>query len=106
MQIQVNTDNTIQGREDVIRFVTGVVESKLGAVASHITRIEVHIGDENSGTKHGPNDKRCMVEARLENRKPVAVHHSSDSIQSAVTGAVDKMRNALDRDLGKLKAHR
>ena len=105
MQIQVNTDNTIQGREDVIRFVTGVIESKLGAVASHITRIEVHIGDENRG-KSGPDDKRCMVEARLENRKPVAVHHASDNIQSAVTGAVDKMRNALDRDLGKMKAHR
>jgi hypothetical protein len=105
MQIQVNTDNTIQGREDVIRFVTGVVQSKLGAVSSHITRIEVHIGDENRG-KHGPDDKRCMVEARLENRKPVAVHHAADTIQSAVTGAVDKMRNALDSDLGKMKAHR
>ena len=105
MQIQVNTDNTIQGRDDVIRFVTGVVQSKLGAVSSHITRIEVHIGDENRG-KSGPNDKRCMVEARLESRRPVAVHHSADSIQGAVTGAVDKMRNALDSDLGKMKAHR
>lgn len=105
MQIQVNTDNSIQGRDDVIRFVTGVVESKLGAVAAHITRIEVHIGDESRG-KHGANDKRCMAEARLENRQPTAVSHNADSIQSAVTGAIDKLRNALDRDLGKLKAHR
>jgi len=105
MHIQVNTDNTIQGREDVIRLVTGVVQSKLGAVSAHITRIEVHIGDENAG-KHGPNDKRCVVEARLENRQPTAVHHAADTIQGAVTGAVDKMRNALDRDLGKMKARR
>ncbi len=105
MHIQVNTDNAIQGREDVISFVEGVIQSKLGAVSSHITRIEVHITDEN-GPKHGPEDKRCMVEARLQSRQPTAVSHTADSIQGAVTGAVDKMRNALDRDLGKLKAHR
>ncbi len=105
MHIQVNTDNAIQGREDVISFVEGVIGSKLGPVSSHITRIEVHITDEN-GPKHGPEDKRCMVEARLENRQPTAVTHTADNIQSAVTGAVDKMRNALDRELGKLKAHR
>lgn len=105
MQIQVNTDNTIEGREDVIRFVTGVVESKLGAVSSSITRIEVHLQDQNAA-KSGPDDKRCLVEARLEGRKPVAADATASTLQSAVTGAVDKLRNVLDREIGKARARR
>lgn len=105
MQIQVNTDNNIAGREDVVRFVESVLESKLGAVSSQITRIEVHLQDQNA-EKSGPDDKRCMVEARLEGRQPVTATATSDTIQSAVTAAVDKMRNILDRELGKQRARR
>lgn len=105
MQIQVNTDNTIAGREDVVRYVETVLHSKLGAVSGEITRIEVHLKDEN-GPKHGPNDKRCMVEARLQGRKPMSVTHTADNLQSAVTGAVDKLRNVLDTELGKARSRR
>ena len=105
MQIQVNTDNTIAGREDVVRFVETVLDSKLGPVSGQITRIEVHLQDQNAD-KSGPDDKRCMVEARLEGRQPVTATNTADTIQSAVTGAVDKMRNILDRELGKQRARR
>jgi len=105
MQIQVNTDNNIHGRDDVVRHVEGVVQSKLGAVAAHITRVEVHLQDENAA-KGGPDDKRCMVEVRLEGRAPIAATHNAGTIPSAVSGALDKMRNALDSELGKLRKHR
>lgn len=105
MQIQVNTDRNIQGHEDVTRFVEGVVTSKLGAVAAHLTRVEVHLGDESAARKTG-DDKRCRVEARPENRAPIAVSHHADTIQSAVTGALDKMRAALDREIGKQRTRR
>lgn len=105
MQIQVNTDNTIAGREDVVRFVESVITSKLGAVSSAITRVEVHLQDQNAD-KNGPDDKRCMVEVRLENRQPVSATNTADNLQSAVTGAVDKMRNILDSEIGKMRARR
>lgn len=105
MQIQVNTDNNVHGREDVIRFVETTVQSKLGAIAAHLTRVEVHIGDEN-GPKGGGKHMRCMVEARPEGRAPVAVTHNDSNIKSAITHTIDKMRNALDSDLGKMKKHR
>lgn len=105
MQIQVNTDNTISGREDVVRFVEEVIGSKLAAVSASITRIEVHLQDQNAD-KSGPDDKRCMVEVRLENRQPVSTTNTADNLQSAVTGAVDKMRNLLDREIGKARARR
>ncbi len=105
MQVQVNTDNTIAGRDDVVRFVESVLEAKLGAVSAGITRVEVHLQDQNA-EKSGPDDKRCMVEVRLENRQPVTATNTADNIQSAVTGAVDKMRNILDREIGKQRARR
>ncbi|TVS05940.1 MAG: HPF/RaiA family ribosome-associated protein [Rhodobacteraceae bacterium] len=105
MQIQVNTDNNIAGREDVVRYVESVVQSKLGAISSEITRIEVHLKDEN-GPKHGPDEKRCMVEARLQGRQPVSATDAADNLQSAVTGAVDKLRNVLDRAIGKARERR
>ena len=105
MQIQINTDNTLSGREDVTSFVEDVIASKLGAVSGAITRIEVHLQDTNA-EKKGPDDKRCMVEVRLEGRQPVSATHTSDTLQSAITGAVDKMRNVLDRELGKARARR
>ena len=105
MHIQINTDRNIQGHEDVTLFVEGVVNSKLGPVAAHLTRVEVHLGDESATRKTG-DDKRCMVEARPESRAPLAVTHHADTVQSAVTGAVDKMRAALDREIGKLRERR
>ena len=105
MHIQVNTDNNIAGREDVVRFVEGVLESKLGPVSGAITRIEVHLQDQNAD-KSGPDDKRCMVEARLQGRQPVSATDTADNLQSAVTGAVDKLRNVLDRAIGKAREHR
>ncbi len=104
MQIQVNTDNNIHGREDVIRFVETTVNSKLGAVSEHLTRVEVHISDENA--HKGGKDKRCLVEARPRGRDPLAATHTGETIQNAVIGALDKIRNALDSELGKLKRHR
>ena len=105
MKIQVNTDNVIQGRQDVIALVESAVNSKLGAVSEAITRVEVHLQDQNA-QKSGPDDKRCQVEARLQGRAPVSASHASDNIASAVSGAIDKLRNVLDTELGKMRQHR
>jgi len=64
MQIQVNTDNHIKGRADVVRLVHSCVEGAVGRFADRITRVEVHLSDTNSH-KSGGADKRCVLEARL-----------------------------------------
>jgi hypothetical protein len=48
MQIQVNTDNNITGREDVVRLVHSSVEGAIGRFADRITRVEAHLSDTNS----------------------------------------------------------
>ena len=70
MQIQINTDHNIQGYESAAASVGAKVETALRRFSSHITRVEVHSEDENA-SKRGGDDKRCMMEARLEGHPPV-----------------------------------
>jgi ribosome-associated translation inhibitor RaiA len=104
MQVQVNTDNNIVGREALTTWVEGEVRDKLGRFGEHLTRIEVHLGD-NTSNKAGVDDKRCMIEARPAGRPPVAVHHQASRLDDAFAGACDKIRRSLDSTLGKLKDH-
>ncbi|MEM9696125.1 MAG: HPF/RaiA family ribosome-associated protein [Myxococcota bacterium] len=102
MQVQVNTDRNIAGDERLIEYVEGVIEGELERFAEQITRIEVHLGDEN-GAKPGDDDTRCMIEARLRGRKPTAVTHFGSNVQEAVGGAADKIVRALERELGRIR---
>lgn len=101
MQIQVNTDANVEGREQLARNVRGLVESALDRFRDRITRVEVHISDQN-GDKSGRTDKRCMLEARLEGRPPTAVTHEAASVQQAVEGAADTLARVVERTLGRL----
>ena len=101
MQIQVNTDENIEGREAMAAGVEAVVTATLGHVSEHLTRVEVHISDENAG-KSGRHDKRCMMEARPKNQKPVAVTHEAPSVDEACAGAAKKLRSLLETQFGKL----
>ena len=59
-------------------------------------------GDQNSD-KSGQDDKRCMMEARLEGRQPTAVTHQAASLADAVDGAADKLKRSLESTLARLK---
>ena len=100
MQIQINTDHNIEGHEALGTQVSGVVESALSRVSYHITRVEVHLSDEN-GDKQGENDKRCMMEARLKGRQPIAVTHQVATLDQAVNGAADKLTRLIESTLGR-----
>ena len=104
MLIQVNTDNNIQGREELVTLVEGCVEDALRHLGDQLTRVEVHLNDVNS-QKSGPNDKRCMMEARIEGHPPVAVTHQAESLVLAMDGAAEKLKSALDHTFGRLQRH-
>lgn len=104
MTIQFNTDKNIEGHERLEAYVKTTVAEKLARFNNHITRVEVHLTDENGG-KTGPKDKRCVLEARLENRQPIAVTSHSDTIEKAVNEAISKLKASLDTAYGKLKQH-
>ena len=104
MIIQFNTDKNIEGTENFTATFTELITDELERFSSQITRIEAHLTDEN-GNKDGQNDMRCVLEARIEGRQPIAVTNQADTHYQAVEGAIDKLKSSLDTILGRLKNH-
>ncbi len=102
MNIQINIGHNIQSNETLIAKFRSIIESSLSRVSDHITKVEIHLKDED-GDKKGKNDKRCMIEARLKGMKPIAVTNNADTQEQAVTGAVDKLKSSLDTIKGRLR---
>ena len=102
MQIQLNTDANVQGRDSLAAWVETELKGKLAHFRDQITRIEVHLSDA-SASRVGENDKRCTLEARLAGRQPVAVHHDAGNVADAFHGAADKLYRKLDADLGRVR---
>lgn len=100
MTIQFNTGHNIPGNEAVKEPLTAMISEGLSRYSAQITRLEVHLSDQN-GNKNGLNDKRCMIEARLEGMKPIAVTNDSNSRDQAVEGAIDKLKTSLETILGR-----
>jgi ribosome-associated translation inhibitor RaiA len=105
MQIQINTDHNVEGHERFAEHVQGVVENSLGRFAQDITRVEVHLSDQNT-EKGGQNDKRCVMEARLQGREPLAVSHDAATVGQAVDGAAQKLKRSVETTLDRLRSHR
>jgi ribosome-associated translation inhibitor RaiA len=105
MQIQLNTDTHVQGDDALAQWVDRELQDKLSRFAEHITRIEVHLRDTNAGHQT-EDDKRCVLEARIAGRQPVAVTHDASKIADALHGAADKLSRSLDTTLGRQRAAR
>jgi ribosome-associated translation inhibitor RaiA len=105
MQIQVNTDRNIEGHGKLSTWVSDTVEDTLSRFSEHITRVEVHLSDEN-GSKKGENDKRCLMEARMKGRQSIAVTHDAPNVDQAVNGALDKLSRSIESVRGRLNDNR
>jgi len=101
MQVQVNTDDNVEGREELASRIVSEISTALSRFSDQITRIEVHLSDENA-FKSGGSDKRCLMEARLTGRQPMAVIHQGATLEEAYSGAAKKLRRSLDSTLGRL----
>ena len=105
MQIQVYSDNRIENSTKLVEWTNSAVAKKLQRFDENLTRVTVHINDEN-GVKAGADDKRCQIEARARGLQPISVTHKSESVRLAVDGALDKLHAALTSQLGKLRNKR
>ena len=101
MNIQVNTDHNIKGSAELNNYIETSLAESFARFKVAITRIEVHLSDENAG-KTGSNDKRCLLEARISHHQPIVVSHHADTIHQAIDIASDKLLRALDNMAGKL----
>jgi len=102
MQILVNSNESVSSSESASGRVESMIADALERYADRITRVEVHLSDENA-EKGGQRDKRCMIEARLGGLKPIAVTHTAATMPLAIAGATEKLERALESTLGKLE---
>lgn len=102
MQVQVHTDDHIQGGESLAQWITEEATTKLARFRDQVTRLEVFITDVDAG-KSGANDKRCRLEARPAGRQPVSVTGEGDKVAAAFISATAKLLSVLDTDLGRVK---
>lgn len=101
MHIQVNTDSNIHGDQRLEEVAVQIVTQGLANLAPRLTRVEVHLNDVNAA-KSGPDDIRCMIEARPEGMRPLSVTHNDSAVEPALRGAARKLKALLDTEFGKL----
>ncbi|MDP3377046.1 MAG: hypothetical protein Q8S53_01680 [Brevundimonas sp.] len=104
MQIQINTTNDVEGRAALLSHAEDQVRQRLSRFESRLTRIEMHLGDEN-GARNTAGDKRCVLEARPTGLAPVTVTDHGNTLEEAMSGALKKMVNSLETTFGKLATH-
>ena len=104
MTIQINTDKNLDVHETYQAQLKDLLAEELSRFDEHITRLEVHLSDEN-GNKESEDDKRCLLEARLKGRQPIAVTDVANTYDQAVNGAIDKLKASLETITGRLRNH-
>ena len=101
MQININTDKTIERHQGLDDHVESVVNAAVARFGEQITRVEVHLSDDNS-QKLADGGNRCLLEARVTGYQPIAVSDHSVDLHQAISGASDKLKRAIDSALGRL----
>ncbi len=104
MQIQISTDRTVPGGEELIRHFEGELAAQLSRFSDHITRLEVHFSEESAAADG--MDRRCVLEARPTGRRTVAVSHHAGSVDEACRGAVHKLESVLEGVYGRRDHHK
>ena len=101
MEVNVNTDNTIQRHSGLDERVRTMVEEAIGRFGDHVRRVDVHLSNENK-EKHEDGSNYCMMEALVSGYAPVVVHAHAENLQLSITIAVGKLKRALDSAIGRL----
>lgn len=97
MLVQVNFGD-VQHSEAVVSWAEARIRSHLGHLTEKLTRVEVHLRDDNSSAKSAPDDKRCVMEARIAGRRPLAVEHSGSDMYQVIDEAAGKLSRAVRKD--------
>lgn len=100
MEINVNTDNTIDRHQGLDEHVRDLVESSISRF-EQVRRVDVHLSNQN-GQKHADGDNYCMMEARVAGYEPVVVHAHAADLHLSISGAAGKLKRALDSAIGRL----
>lgn len=103
MQVQVHSDDSIQGGDSLAQWAQEEVNAKLSRLKEHVVRVEVFFSSVDALKASGGPGKKCVLETRANGRPPVAVNAEAEKVKDAFTAALEKLRRAVETDLDKVK---
>ena len=102
MQIQINGAD-VKATPAIEETVENEVTHALRHHAEQVTRVEVHLHDEN-GPKHG-KDMRVVMEVRLAGHQPMTVDSHGVDLYAVVKDTASKLERAVKHKLERHDAH-
>src|SRR5579862_3913975 len=90
MQIRVDVDEHIDGSEELLTRVEGVIEGSLDRYQEQIARVEVHLS-QRIHHRRGAHDMCCRMEAHMEGLKAITVSHEGMTLTEAIHAASAKL---------------
>lgn len=102
MQILINTDNAIEGDEQLIERIESIAREGLSRFSDRITRVDLHLSDVNGN--QGGVDKQCVIEVRPKGLDPVVTTDQAETVDKVALSAIHKMVHLLENTFGKLSA--
>lgn len=96
MKVTINSDNHVNVQQESVQQWQSEIADALERFGSWVTRVEVHLTDENGQAKGGSDDIRCLMEARPADQQPVSIEVRSASVEQAMQEGT----NTLVRRLG------
>ncbi len=102
MKLQINYAE-MESTPAIEQRITDKVDHALRHTGEHVTRVEVHVRDDNRG-KGGPNDKRVTMEARIAGRQPLVVEDTGSDLYRVIDSSAEKLRRAVKNELERLAA--
>ena len=100
MQTQINFGD-VDSSDALSQRVHEQVDKALAHVHRSVTRVEVHLRDDNAG-KHGNQDKRVVMEARPEGHQPITVDAKGEDMYKVIDDAAAKLGRALKSHLERI----
>jgi len=101
MQILLNTDPHIDGREAMREHLESVVTEVLGQFGNRITCVQAYLTDANGANHVRPLDIHCTLEVQLVGRSPVVARHHAGTTSQAIHGALRKLGYLVPREFEK-----
>lgn len=102
MQILLNTDPHIDGREAMREHLEAVVTEVLGPFGKRITCVQACLTD---ASRARPLDIHCTLNVELLGRQPVLVSHHAGTTNLALHGALRKLGCVLAHEFASEFAH-
>jgi len=94
MTIQLNTDKNVSGHNAFGIKLDSLLSEELSRLIECITSFKAQLSDESS-FKDGVNDKKYLLEARVEGRQPIAITGLGSTYDLAINTAIDKLTTCL-----------